>query len=205
MAAARRRGRDGAGSVWQELKGELKKQLAILLGFVALIWLIEVVDLVIFNGALDKLGIQPRTVVGLRGIPLAPFLHGGFGHLAANTSALIVLGWLVMLRETWHFFLVGGIGTIVGGAGVWLIGASRSVHIGSSIVIFAFLGYLLLRGWFDRRWWVVAGSVAVGLLYGGALFGLLPGQPGVSWEGHLCGFLGGILAARLMRSKAAAA
>lgn len=200
------RGRDkprSAGETWQSIKRELKRQLLILFGFVALIWLVEVIDLAVFGGALDGYGIRPRSVVGLRGIPLAPFLHGGFGHLAANTGGLILLGWFVMLRETHHFFTVGGIGTVVGGVGVWLIGASNSVHIGSSIVIFAFLGYLLLRGWFDRRWLVMAGSLAVGLLYGGALFGLLPGQPGVSWEGHLCGFVGGVLAARLMRGKAA--
>jgi len=196
---------DSFRGVWQDLKKELKLQGAILFGFVAFIWLLEVVDQIVFGGGLDRFGIQPRSVVGLRGIVLAPILHGGFGHLAANTGGLIVLGWFVMLRKTAHFFVVGAICAIVGGIGVWLIGASSSTHIGSSIVIFGFLGYLLLRGFFDRRWLVMAGSVVVGLLYGGALFGLLPGQPGVSWEGHLFGFVGGVLAARLLRPGASAA
>jgi membrane associated rhomboid family serine protease len=200
MATGKGEQSDSLRSVWQDLKKEIKLQATILFGFVALIWALEVVDLVIFGGGLDRFGIRPRSLVGLRGIPLAPFLHGGFGHLAANTGGLIMLGWFVMLRRTAHFFVVGAICTVVGGIGVWLIGASSSTHIGSSIVIFGFLGYLLLRGFFDRRWLVMAGSVAVGLLYGGALFGLLPGQPGVSWEGHLFGFLGGVLSARLLRA-----
>lgn len=199
MARATARKGDSFRAVARDLKRTLKAQAAILFGFVALIWALELVDQLLLGGGLDRFGIQPRTMVGLRGIPLAPILHGGFGHLAANTGALVVLGWLVMLRKTAHFFVVGAIATLVGGVGVWLIGASRSTHIGSSIVIFGFLGYLLLRGLFDRRWLVMAGSVAVGLLYGGALFGLLPGQPGVSWEGHLFGFAGGVLAARLLR------
>lgn len=191
---------ESARSIWRGFKRELKLQAAILVGFLALLWAIELLDLVVFGGALDGFGIRPRSVVGLRGIPLAPLLHGGIGHLAANSGPLLVLGWFVMMRRTRHFFLVGGIGTIVGGIGVWLIGASNSVHIGASIVVFAFLGYLLLRGWFERRFWTIAGSVAVGILYGGALFGLLPGQAGISWEGHLFGFIGGGLAARLLRA-----
>lgn len=182
---------------WSDIKGELKMQGFILAGVVALLWVIELVDLVL-GGALDSFGIHPRSVEGLPGILLAPFLHGGFRHLAANTGPLIVLGWFIMLWETRQFFWVWIIGTVVGGVGVWLTGASESVHIGASIVVFAFLGYLLLRGFFERRVLAIAGSVVVGLLYGGLIFGVLPGQKGISWQGHLFGFLGGVLAAWLM-------
>ena len=87
------------------------------------------------------------------------------------------------------------VGTSVG---VWLTGGSDTVHIGASIVVFAFLGYLLARGFFERRMLAILGSVAVGLLYGGLLFGVLPGQKGISWQGHLFGFVGGVVAAWLM-------
>ncbi len=188
-------------SGWSGMKRELKAQAAILFGFVAILWAIELIDLTLFGGGLDGWGIRPRSIVGLRGIVLAPFLHGGIGHLAANTGPLIVLGWFVMLSQTRHFFTVGIMSSVVGGIGVWLIGATSSVHIGASITIFGFLGYLLLRGWFDRRFWVIIGSVLVALSYGGLVFGVLPGQPGISWEGHLFGFVGGALAARVMRPK----
>ena len=185
-------------SAWSEIKGELKTQATILLGFLALIWLIEIVDQLIFGGGLDRYGVRPRSLVGLRGILLAPLLHGGFGHLIANSGPLLVLGWFVMIRETRHIVPVVVLGTLVGGLGIWLIGSSSSVHIGASIIVFALLGYLLLRGFFERRVLPIIGSVIVGGLYGGALWGVLPGQAGISWEGHLFGFLGGVLAAKLM-------
>ncbi len=184
-------------SDWGKIKRELKAQALILAAIVALLWLVEVVDLVL-GGALDSFGVHPRRVAGLPGILLAPFLHGGFRHLAANTGPLIVLGWFIMLWSTRQFFWVWLVGTIIGGVGVWLTGATGSVHIGASIVVFAFLGYLLTRGWFERRVLSIIGSIVVGLLYGGLLFGVLPGQPGVSWQGHLFGFAGGVVAAWLV-------
>jgi membrane associated rhomboid family serine protease len=188
---------------WARIKRELKLQATVLFSLVAFMWAIEIVDLLVFGGALDGWGVRPRSVVGLRGILFAPFLHGGFAHLIANTGPLLILGWLVMWRETHHFFLVAAIGSLVGGLGIWLIGASASVHIGASIIVFALLGYLLLRGWFDRRLLPILGSVAVAVLYGGMLFGLFPGQTGISWEGHLFGFAGGGLAARLLNAPTA--
>jgi membrane associated rhomboid family serine protease len=188
---------------WARIKRELKLQATVLFSLVAFMWAIEIVDLLVFGGALDGWGVRPRSVVGLRGILFAPFLHGGFAHLIANTGPLLILGWLVMWRETHHFFLVAAIGSLVGGLGIWLIGASASVHIGASIIVFALLGHLLLRGWFDRRLLPILGSVAVAVLYGGMLFGLFPGQTGISWEGHLFGFAGGGLAARLLNAPTA--
>ena len=166
----------------------------------ALLWAIEIVDQVLFQGGLDRFGILSRTVVGLRGIVLAPLLHGGFGHLIANTGPLLILGWFVMWRETHHWFVVVVFGTIIGGVGVWLFGRG-AIHIGASIVCFALLGYLMLRGWFDRRVLPIVGSIAIGLMYGGALFGMFPGQAGISWEGHLFGFIGGVVAARWLAKR----
>jgi membrane associated rhomboid family serine protease len=181
----------------QGIKRELKGQAIILAGVVALLWVIEGVD-ALFGQAFDVLGVVPRSVVGLRGILFAPFLHGGFAHLIANTVPLVVLGWLVMLRETRDFFVVWALSAFVGGLGTWLIAPSNSVHIGASGVVFGFLGYLLARGWFERKALSVVLAAVAGVAYGGALFGVLPGQVGISWQGHLFGFLGGVLAARLM-------
>lgn len=191
------------GEGWAGIKGELKLQAGILFGFTALLWGLELLDLFVLNGYLDRFGVQPRSLVGLRGVVLAPLLHGGLGHLIANTGPLLMLGWFVMWRQTRDWFVVGAFATVVGGLGTWLVGASNSVHIGASGVVFGFLGYLLLRGWFERKFFSIVGSVLVGVMYGGALWGLLPGTPGVSWEGHLFGFLGGVLAARLLKDRGA--
>ncbi|XXT23258.1 rhomboid family intramembrane serine protease [Sorangium sp. So ce429] len=177
---------------------ELKLHAALLGGFVALLWSIEILDLVVFRGSLDALGIRPRTVPGLVGIALAPLLHGGFAHLAANTLPFVGLGWLIMLRKKRDLFLVTLVAALVGGLGVWLLGSPSSVHIGASGVIFGYFGFLLLRGWFERSALSIALSLVVGLVYGGMIWGVLPTRMGISWEGHLFGFLGGVLAARLL-------
>ncbi|AUX40525.1 rhomboid family protein [Sorangium cellulosum] len=180
---------------------ELKVHAALLGGFIALLWAIEIVDFVVFRGSLDRLGIRPRTVPGLVGIALAPLLHGGFAHLVANTVPFLALGWLILLRKTSDLFLVSFVAALVGGLGVWLTGSATSVHIGASGVIFGYFGFLLLRGWFERSALSIALSAAVGLLYGGMIWGVLPTRPGISWEGHLFGFLGGVLAARLIAGR----
>ncbi len=175
---------------------ELKTQGTILGGFVTLIWVLEIVDIVL-GGALNAYGILPRHLIGLRGILFAPFLHGNLPHLIANTIPLVTLGWFVMLRKTSDIFVVTAITMLVSGLGVWLFG-SAGLHIGASGVIFGYLGFLLLRGYFERNVPSILLSLIVGFLYGGALWGVLPTVPGISWEGHLFGFIGGILAARFL-------
>lgn len=177
---------------------EFKTQLVVLGGFVALMWVVEIVDLLFLRGSLNSYGIRPRSIIGLRGILFAPFLHAGLAHLIANTIPFLTLGWLTMLRETSDFFVVTAIAILVGGLGTWLTGSPYSIHIGASGLVFGYLGFLLLRGYFERSASAVVFSLIVGVFYGGMLWGVLPLQYGVSWQGHLFGFIGGGLAARLL-------
>ncbi|MGL5032207.1 MAG: rhomboid family intramembrane serine protease, partial [Microcystaceae cyanobacterium] len=149
----------------------------------------------------DQFGIMPHSVIGLRGILFSPFLHGGFGHLIANTIPFIILGWLVMIQETSDFWIVTMITMIVGGLGVWTFAPSNTIHIGASGVIFGYLGFLLFRGYFQRNFASILLSLVVGFLYGGLIWGVLPTQPGVSWQGHLFGFIGGAFAAKLVATE----
>jgi len=181
----------------QALTRELKTQGKILGGFVALIWAIEIIDLFL-GGALNAYGIWPHHLIGLRGILFAPFLHGSLAHLIANTIPFLILGWFVMLQETRDFFVVSGITMLVSGVGTWLVGSPNSVHIGASGIIFGYLGFLLLRGYFEGNFPSILLSLVVGFLYGGTIWGVLPLQPGISWEGHLFGFIGGVIAARFL-------
>ncbi|NER38542.1 MAG: rhomboid family intramembrane serine protease [Oscillatoria sp. SIO1A7] len=187
----------------KEIFRELKTQAIVLGSAIAIMWILELADFLIFRGGLNSYGIFPRQVIGLRGILFMPFLHGDFAHLMANTIPFLTLGWLVMVREISEFFAVSAIATIVSGLGIWLFGASNSVHVGASGVIFGYLGFLLLRGFFERNILSIVLSLTVGFLYGGLIWGVLPSQPGVSWEGHLFGFIGGILAARLLAKQRA--
>jgi len=175
---------------------ELKTRSLPVGGFVSVIWLTELVDLLFLRGSLDYLGIRPRDLGWLWGIVLAPFLHGGMAHLIANTVPLLVLGWLVAVRRRVDFFLVTAVVTLLGGLGVWLLARPGTIHLGASGVVFGYLGYLLLRAWFERSAAAMLVALIAGFLYGGALWGLLPTQPGISWEGHLFGFAGGATTAR---------
>ncbi|MEL6326823.1 MAG: rhomboid family intramembrane serine protease [Cyanobacteria bacterium J06626_23] len=170
-----------------------------LLGLTLFLWTIEIVDQVWLGGGLDRYGIMPRRWLGLRGILLAPFLHGGFEHLAANTLPLLGLSLLVMGFGDW--WLTTLLALLTAGVGTWLIAATGSVHIGASGVIFGYIGCLTLRGYFERSPVAIGVSILTIGLYGGSLGGVLPGQAGVSWEGHLFGFLGGALAAWVRAKK----
>lgn len=177
---------------------ELQGRVSLLAGFIGIIWLVELVDLFVLRGALDAAGIRPRDPDALWGIVWAPFLHGGLPHLIANTVPLLVLGWLVLLRRRADFLVVTALVTVVGGLGVWLFGRPQTIHIGASGVVFGYLGYLFLRAWFERSFTAMLLALVAGVLYGSALWGVLPGQRGISWEGHLFGFVSGGVTARLM-------
>jgi membrane associated rhomboid family serine protease len=178
-----------------------KTQLMILGGFILLIWLLEIIDWLFLDGSLDRLGIKPRTLSGLRGILFMPFLHKGFGHLLANTVPFLVLGALVMMHGINRFFIVSGLVMVIGGVGVWIFGSSGSVHIGASGIIFGYFGFLLTSAYFERSMRSIIIAFAVLVFYGGILWGLLPFWLGVSWLGHLFGFVGGVLAAYLLNRR----
>ncbi len=163
-------------------------------GFVALLWVIEFVDQVLGN-SLDDEGVRPRDDEGLIGIVFAPLLHAGWDHLIANSLPLLVLGFLVFLSGIGRALAATAVIWVVGGLGTWLIAPEHTIHIGASVIVFGWLTYLILRGIFARSEVQIALGAVVLVLYGGALLGVLPGQPGVSWQGHLFGAVGGGLAA----------
>lgn len=164
------------------------------------LYLVELVDLA-FGGALDAAGgIRPRELGGIDGVVFAPLLHVGFGHLTANSVPLILLGTFVLAGQTRRFLLVTAFIVVAGGLAVWLLGAPNTVVVGASGVVFGYLGYLFIRGIVERSMWHLAVAVLVGLLYGWSVAGVLPGDPRVSWLGHLAGFLAGGVAALVFRS-----
>lgn len=175
----------------------IKEHLLLLFGMLGVMWAVEILDLLPFLH-LDSYGIHPREASGLVGIVTAPFLHGDFQHLALNSVPFIVLGGTVLLSGVRVFWGVTVFVTLVGGLGVWLFGPRLTNHIGASGLIFGYLGFLLARGVFEKSLLSIVIAVAILVGYGGLLWGVLPGQNGVSWQSHLFGFLAGVVAARLM-------
>jgi len=174
-------------------------QARIIGGLLLLIWVLEIVDQVLLRHRLNRLGILPRTQVGLRGILFAPLMHGTWNHLIANTIPLAVMAWFTLLRGVPEFAIVTAIIWVVSGAGVWLFAPTNTLHIGASGIIFGYFGFLLSRSYFEQDFFSAAISVTIGLLYGPIIWWILPSQRrGISWQAHLFGFIGGILAARYL-------
>lgn len=171
-------------------------------GVVAMLWAVEIVDAAVFKGGLDEFGIHPRSGLGLVGVLTSPLLHGGFGHLASNTVGLLMFGSLVALWSRREFLLVALASLLVGGLGVWLIGESNSNHIGASGLVFGYFGYVLARGWYERKFLSMTISIGIALMFGSLLAGAIPGLAGwgISWEGHLFGLIGGVLVARRFKA-----
>jgi len=175
------------------LREQIKSQVFLLVGILLLLFGIEVVDTFLpGNHPLDRLGIQPRTLAGLPGIGLAPLLHGGFSHLSENSLPFFVLGWLILMSGTRRFCEVTLCVVVCSGMGAWLLGAANSVHIGLSGVIFGYFGFLLARGYYERKLVSIILAILVGFFYIGMLFQLVSLRAYVSWSGHFFGFLGGI-------------
>src|SRR6201999_3255979 len=178
---------------------------ATIISFVALLYIVEAFDHL--NGPrIGDHGIRPLETDGLWGILFAPLLHANWAHLAANTGPALVLGFLVTLAGLSRFLWATAIVWIVGGLGTWLIGnlgspCGETDHIGASGLIFGWLTFLLVFGFFTRSAWQIVIGVVVLIAYGSVLWGAVPVLNvcgGVSWQGHLCGGIAGVLAAYLL-------
>jgi len=173
----------------------LRKHVFLLCLLVGSMWAIEIIDRILPFIQLEAHGIHPRSTRGIIGIAFSPFLHGDFPHLISNSLPLFVLGGLVLAGGRGVFFGTTIFVIALGGGAVWLLAPADTNHIGASGLVFGYLGFLLARGIFEKSmgWFLL--SLVVLIAYGGLLFGVLPGQPGISWQGHLFGFIAGIIAA----------
>ncbi|WP_055483252.1 rhomboid family intramembrane serine protease [Sphaerimonospora mesophila] len=195
-------GRPTGGRVLGLVSGALGSAV-LMIALVSAMWLIEFVDY--FGGmGLDNYGIVSHEVDGLPGILLAPFLHAGFDHLMANTLPLLILGFLAAIRGIGRFLAASLVIILVSGLGVWFVNAPDTLTVGASGLVFGYFGYVVARGLFDRRALDIVLGVLVAVLYYSILWGVLPTQPGISWQGHLFGLVGGVLAAWLLRRRPAA-
>ena len=180
-------------------RDERERGLLLVAAMAALMWAVEIVDAI--GGDLDRHGIQPRDVSGLDGVVFAPFLHGGWDHLIGNTIPFLVLGAVIALGGLARVAVVTVVVAVIGGLGTWLVGPEETTHIGASGVVFGYALYLLVRGLYSRRpLHLATGLIVLGVYGTTLLFGLVP-TPGVSWQGHLFGAIGGVVAARLIHGR----
>src|SRR5215216_2731560 len=173
----------------------------IMLLLLAGMWMLELLDQLSGN-QLDQLGIHARDVDGMPEILTAPFLHAGWDHLISNSLPFVVLGFLVLLSGLARWLVASLIIIVISGLTAWFLTPANTIILGASGLIFGWLTYLLARGLWSRRPAQVVVAVIVLLLYGGLIWGVLPGSAGVSWQAHLGGAIGGVVAAWLLHRRA---
>jgi membrane associated rhomboid family serine protease len=175
----------------------------LIVGLLAFMWLLEFYDQAT-NNSLDRYGIHAREVDGLPEIFSAPFLHHGFGHLEGNSLPFLVLGFLTALGGFARWLKASLICVISSGLVAWFLTPPHTIVLGASGLIMGWLTYVITRGFFDHR----PGRILLGLVvlffYGGLIWGVLPGHPGISWQAHLGGAIGGVIAARALHGRRAA-
>ncbi|MEE2853429.1 MAG: rhomboid family intramembrane serine protease [Actinomycetota bacterium] len=198
-------GRPGAPAAQPRKRSAAAVGAVTILTFVALLYVVELIDQ-LTRHSLDANGIRPLEADGLWGVVFAPVLHESWQHLMANTMPLLILGFLMTLAGLSRFVWATAIVWIVGGLGTWVIGNVGSScgptdHIGASGLIFGWLAFLLVFGIFVRRMRDIIIGLIVMFAYGGVLLGAMPvlGRcGGVSWQGHLCGAIAGVVAAYVL-------
>jgi membrane associated rhomboid family serine protease len=168
--------------------------MQLLAAIVALMWLVEIVNTLDSN-RLDRDGIYARSFSHLWGIVTAPFIHVSFQHLLSNTIPFVFMGLIIALRGAARLALVTALVALIGGVGTWLISPGGVSTVGASGVVFGYATYLLARGLFNRSLLEILTGAVVGVVWGSALLSSIVPHYGISWQGHVCGAIGGVVAA----------
>jgi membrane associated rhomboid family serine protease len=182
------------------LGSPIGRAASLMVAFLALLWVVQLINAGTDYSLAQSGGILPRQASSLLDIITSPFLHGSLEHLAGNALPLFSLGIMAAIPSPKRFLMMTLIVIVIGGFGVWVFSPANSVTVGASGVVFGYFGYLLLRGFVDRRPADVVISIGVALAYGYAMWNSVGfGREGVSWQGHVAGLVGGMAAALFLR------
>ena len=184
----------------QKNNPQILKSLVIPGSFIILLWIILIAQQTFNLNFPYEFGLFPRTFSGLIGIITSPLIHGGYAHLFSNTLPLFLLSAGIVYFYPETAFKVIGIIYLATGLLVWLL-ARPVYHIGASGLIYGFAAFLFFSGIFKRDNRSIGLSLLVTFIYGGMVWGILPGQPGISWESHFFGGITGVICAFIFRKK----
>jgi membrane associated rhomboid family serine protease len=164
-------------------------------------WLVQLVNSVESYDLSREFGIEPRDPGSLPDILTSPFMHASWMHIEANSGPLFVFGFLAAYRGVKKWLGVSLLIIVASGLGVWFITPSNTVTVGASGLLFGYFGYIIVRGLFDRHPIDIVIGLVMALCFAYQFTSLLPTEEGVSWQGHLFGFVGGIVGGWLFRDR----
>ncbi|MEV6828313.1 rhomboid family intramembrane serine protease [Amycolatopsis sp. NPDC051102] len=192
---------DASRSEAETMIAEAKKALWVMVGLLAVLWLVQIVNAVDDYDIGRDLGIMPRDPASLPDVLTSPFMHYGWGHLEANSGPLFIFGFLAAYRGVKKWFGVSLLIIVASGLGVWFTAPSNTVTVGASGLLFGYFGYVIVRGLFDRHPIDIVIGLVMALCFAYQFTSLLPTDERVSWQGHLFGFAGGIIGGWLFRDR----
>ncbi len=202
--AAARKGWGLAPGEAESILADARRALFVMAGVLALLWVIQVVNWADGYHLDFSYGIRPRDLGSLPDIVTAPFLHMSWAHIEGNSGPLFIFGFLAAYRGIWKFVGVTAVVILTSGLGAWLTEAPNTVGVGASGVVFGYFGYLMVRGFFDRRLIDILIGVIMALCFAYQFAVLLP-HAGIGWQAHIGGLLGGIVAGWVFRDRRARA
>ena len=191
---------DGANRSAEEFIREAKNAVFVMVGFLSLIWVLQIANWADSDHLDYDYGILPRVVSRLPEIFTAPFFHYGWAHIESNSGPLFVFGLLAAYRGVKRFLLLTLIVTISSGAAVWIFQGSNELTVGASGLVYGYFGYVVVKGIFDRHLVDILIGAVMALSFAYILVATVPGVPHVSWIGHLGGLVGGVASGWLLRS-----
>jgi len=185
------------------LLAEARKALFVMVGFLAILWIIQLANAADHYQLTMNYGIRPHDVRSLPDIVVAPFLHVSWTHIESNSGPLFIFGFLAAYRGVVRFLGLTGLAILVSGFAAWLFGAANTIGVGASGVVFGYLGYILVRGFFDRRGIDILLGLVMALCFAYQFTVLLP-HNGIGWQAHIGGLAAGLVGGWIFRDRTAA-
>jgi len=191
----------GAGNA-ETVLAEARRALFVMVGFLALLWVIQIANWADHYQLTYEYGIRPRDAASLPDILTAPFLHVSWAHIEGNSGPLFIFGFLAAYRGVTKFLGLTALVIVTSGLGAWIFESPASVGVGASGVVFGYFGYIMVRGFFDRHPIDMLIGAVMALCFAYQFTVLLP-QAGIGWQAHIGGLAGGVAAGWILRARRA--
>ncbi len=202
MTTPRHRAWALGGSDAESVLAEARRALFVMVAFLAILWIVQVANALDHYQLTNDYGIRPRDLGSLPDILAAPFLHVSWTHIEGNSGPLFIFGFLAAYRGVVRFLGLTAMVIVVSGLAAWFFGDPRTIGVGASGVVFGYLGYILVRGFFDRHGIDILIGAVMALCFAYQFTVLLP-HAGIGWQAHIGGLVAGVVGGWLFRDRSA--
>jgi membrane associated rhomboid family serine protease len=188
----------------ESVLAEARKALFVMVAFLAILWIVQLANVLDHYQLTTDYGIRPRDLSSLPDIVSAPFLHVSWTHIESNSGPLFIFGFLAAYRGVVRFLGLTALVIVASGLAAWFFGSPGTIGVGASGVVFGYLGYILVRGFFDRHGIDIMIGAVMALCFAYQFTVLLP-HAGIGWQAHIGGLVAGVVGGWIFRDRSARA